>query len=155
MVKEKAMASLAAISPGNIGGVDSLFSTGPRHDSAVDRRPVQLKPEKRIERYGHRAAVVLSSSRTLRSSLEQALFARGAAVANLTTLPPLAHLQDLLSSGLILLAPPDNHVRPHTSEWIEAAEMASTQESVRAVLTELERRGLLVSRGVLFAGEGI
>src|SRR4051794_25326764 len=72
MVKEKAMASLAAISPENIGGVDSLFSTGPRHDSAVDRRPVQLKPEKRIERYGHRAAVVLSSSRTLRSSLEQA-----------------------------------------------------------------------------------
>lgn len=106
-------------------------------------------------RYGHRPAIVLSSSGPLRKSLEQALFARGAAVANLGTLPASGQVQDLLTSGLIVLAPPDNDLQPDTADWIEAAEATSTQESVNVVLQELERRGVLPSSGLIFPGDGI
>src|SRR5262245_39921144 len=40
-----------------------------------------------LRRYGHRPAVVVSRSQELRKSLQQALLARGAAVANFRALP--------------------------------------------------------------------
>jgi hypothetical protein len=109
----------------------------------------------RLQRYGHRPAVVLLRSGALRKLLEQALFARGAAVANLRALPAIGQVQDLLASGLILLAPPDGGSQPDAADWIEVAEAGPVKESVNAVLFDLERRGVLVSRGLVFPGEGI
>ena len=150
------MSNLAANVLEEIGDVSRLaLLTAARHDSGFDLRTARPKLISRAERYGHLPAVVLSRSWMVRSSLEQALFARGAAVVNLRTLPSPGHTQDLLASGLILLAPPNHRQKPDGSEWIEAADVASTKECVNGILLELERRGLLRSREVVSPGEGI
>jgi len=107
------------------------------------------------ERFGHRPAVVLSGSESLRRCLERALIARGAAVANLRTLPAVRQVQDLLASGLILLAPPDLRRRSDATDSIQVTAAASTRESAVAVMEELERHGVLASRDLLYPGEGI
>src|SRR5690242_17981100 len=102
------MTSSAMIHPGNIGDAGSFLpAAGTRYDSGVDLISAQRKAAERRQRYGHRAVVVLLRSAIARHSLEQRLFARGAAVANFRSAPPLAQIEDLLASGLILLAPPN------------------------------------------------
>jgi len=108
-----------------------------------------------FERYGHRPALVLSGSEILRGCLERALIARGAAVANLRNLPAVRQVQDLLASGLILLAPPDLRRRSDPADSIEVTAAESARESVAAVVEELERRGILASRDLQYPGEGI
>jgi hypothetical protein len=104
-----------------------------------------ITPAERFERYGHRPAVVVSRSETLRKAVERALFARGAAVVALEALPSNPQLRGLLANGLILLAPPAPW-KLKGVDYIEAAEAESVRESVPTTLRELERRGVLVSR---------
>jgi hypothetical protein len=108
-----------------------------------------------LRRYGHRPAVVVSESQALRKSLHQALFARGAAVANFRALPASRHIQDLLASGLIVLTPPDARLQAVPPDWIDAPEAPSLSQSVSAALRDLERRGVLDSRDLVFPGEGV
>src|SRR5262245_46257559 len=117
-----------------------------------------VSPAERLQRYGHRPAVVVARSPLLRKALERALFGRGAAVAALETLPAKAQLRELLTNGLIVLAPfsaPFWVAELEGVDWIEAAEAASINESVRLTLRELERVGLLVSRKFGLPGGGI
>ena len=107
--------------------------------------------QRNIGPYGHRAAVVVSPSGALRTSLERALLARGAAVVNLRTLPAATQIEDILASGLILLAPPSYIPPVIAGDWIEAGD----RQTVQAVVGELERRGVLFSHGYIFPGEGI
>jgi len=123
-----------------------------RHDADSSIAARNLATELR---YGHRPAVVVSRSRALRKSLQQALVARGAAVVNLRALPSSRHLEDLLTSGLIVLAPPDRRQQTDPSDWIDAPEAPSISQSVSATLHNLERRGVLDSRDLVFPGEGI
>ncbi len=109
------------------------------------------RQQRSIGPHGHRAAVVLSPSGALRNSLERALLARGAAVVNLRTLPPLRQVEDILASGLILLAPPSYMPHLKAADCVEAAEGHTAQ----AVVDELELRGVLLPRGFIFPGEGI
>ena len=108
-----------------------------------------VTPAERLQRYGHRPAIVLSRSEPLRKALERALFSRGAAVATLDALPARAQVRELLANGLILLAPFCTIEELEGANWIEAAETASITESVQLVLSELERLGLLVSRSAI------
>jgi sulfate adenylyltransferase subunit 1 (EFTu-like GTPase family) len=116
-----------------------------RHDDEFQAAPVT--PVERFQRHGHRPAVVVSRSPDLRQALERALFDRGATVAALETLPPARQIQELLSNGLILLAPPGLIGDLQGADWVEAAEATSIEESVRSVFRDLESRGVLVSRG--------
>jgi sulfate adenylyltransferase large subunit len=104
-----------------------------------------VTPAERFERYGHRPAVVVTRSETLRKALERALFARGAGVVALEALPSSLLLRGLLANGLILLAPPAPW-KPKGVDYIEAPEAESVRESVPTTLRELERRGVLVPR---------
>jgi sulfate adenylyltransferase large subunit len=113
-----------------------------------------VTPAERLRRYGHASGVVLSRSKPLLAALERALFARGAVVAVLETLPPKALLQELLMNGLILLAPSSTVNEPEVSDWIEAVQTASINESVQLTLRELERVGLLLPRKSVLAGGG-
>jgi hypothetical protein len=125
-----------------------------RHDGEFQAAPVTAA--ERFQRHGHRPAVVVSRSRDLRQALERALFDSGAAVAAFETLPPARQIQELLSNGLILLAPPGligEIWQLHGADWVEAAEAASIEESVRSALRELERRGVLVPRGAAPSGK--
>jgi sulfate adenylyltransferase large subunit len=97
---------------------------------------------KRFERYGHGAALIVSPSEPLRNALQQALFAKGAVVASMDSLPSGEHVRQLLANGLILLGPADPESKPF-ADWIEATEQASMSESVQRVLTELADRGVL------------
>jgi sulfate adenylyltransferase subunit 1 len=114
-----------------------------------------VSPAERLQRYGHRPAVVVARSPVLRKALERALFGRGAAVAVLEALPAKAQLRELLTNGLILLAPFSTAAELEGADWIEAAEAASINESVRLTLRELERAGLLMSRKFGLPGGGI
>jgi sulfate adenylyltransferase large subunit len=114
-----------------------------------------VSPAERLQRYGHRPAVVVSRSPLLRKALERALFGRGAAVAVLEALPAKSQLRELLTNGLILLAPFSTVAELEGADWIEAAEAASINESVRLTLRELERVGLLVSGKFALPGGGI
>jgi hypothetical protein len=118
-----------------------------------DCAPVTLA--ERFQRYGHRAAVVVSRSEELRKALERALFDRGAAVAVLEALPDKAQLRALLANGLIVVSPPSTSADLEDADWIEAVEMVSIKESVRLAVSQLERLGLLVYRKFSQAGEGI
>jgi sulfate adenylyltransferase subunit 1 (EFTu-like GTPase family) len=122
----------------------------PRQPRASYSAPVTAA--ERLRRYGHRAAVVVARTETLRRALERALFARGAAVIVLKTLPDVPQLLDLLANGLLLLAPPQ--ARPDGVQWIEADERTVVNESINAVLHELERRGLLLSSSDTHDEEG-
>jgi sulfate adenylyltransferase large subunit len=122
-------------------------------DGEFDSAPVT--PAERLQRYGHRPAVVVCRSEPLRRALERALFARGAVVAVLEALPAKAQLRELLTNGLILLAPFSPAQELEGAAWIEAVEAASLNESVQRVLRKLERVGLLVSRRFVLSGEGI
>jgi hypothetical protein len=100
----------------------------------------EITPEKRMERYGHRPALIVSDSEPLRRALERALFAKGAVVAFMQTLPSNEHVRQLLASGLIVLGPPNSGM---DADRIEAIEQASVTESVQRVFQELARRGVL------------
>jgi len=109
-----------------------------------------------LQRYGHRPAVVVSRSEELRNALERALFDRGAAVAVLETLPGKAQLRELLSNGLIVVAPPSTSADLENADCIEAVEVVSIKGSVRLALTQLERLGVLLSSHKFAKpGEGI
>src|SRR5262249_29848695 len=95
-----------------------------------------VPPAERLQRYGHRTAVVVSRSEPLRKALERALFSRGAAVAALDALPAKMHVQELLANGLILLAPFSTAEELESADWIEAVETDSMTESVHLVLSE-------------------
>lgn len=116
------------------------------HEAAGEFHSAPVTPAERFQRYGHRPAVVICRSEPLRNALERALFARGAAVAVLETLPAKPQLRELLMNGLILLAPFSTDGELEGADWIEAVETASPQESVSLVLMDLERMGVLVSR---------
>jgi hypothetical protein len=122
-------------------------------DGDFDSAPVT--PAERLQRYGHRPAVVVCRSEPLRRALERTLFAGGAAVAVLEALPAKAQLRELLTNGLILLAPFSTVEELEGADWIEAVEAASINESVQLVLRKLERVGFLVSRRFVLSGEGI
>ena len=81
-------------------------------ERAVKPKPVfsaePVSAAERRERYGHRAALVVSRTETRRRALERALFARGAAVVVLQAMPPAAVLRDLLANGLIVIVPPQS-----------------------------------------------
>jgi hypothetical protein len=88
--------------------------------------------------------VVVSRSEAVLSLLERALFARGAAVAVLQALPAPAQLRELLANGLIILAPPARAPQVDDAGWVEAVDEESPEDSARAALEELERRGVLL-----------
>jgi hypothetical protein len=113
-------------------------------DDAFESSAAPVTPAERSQRYGHRPAVVTVRSHEVRRALERALFAKGAAVAVLEARPPDVYMRDLLVNGLIVVTPPADD--PASAEWIEAAETASTEESVRVTLRDLEHRGVLLSR---------
>jgi hypothetical protein len=115
-----------------------------RADAEFSSAPVT--PAERLQRYGHRPAVVISRSQPLRRALERALFAGGAAVAVLESLPVKTQLRELLANGLILLMPFSTADELEGADWIEAVETESIRESVRLTLRELERADLLVSQ---------
>jgi hypothetical protein len=115
-----------------------------------DSAPVTLA--ERLQRYGHRPAVVVSRSEALRKALERALFNRGAAVVVLEEFPGKTQLRELLANGLILVAPTSTFADLEGADCIEAVEVVSIEESVRLALSQLERQGLLVYRN--FAGRG-
>ena len=114
-----------------------------------------VTPAERLQRYGHRPAVVLSRSEPLRKALERALFSRGAVVATLDVIPAKTQVRELLGNGLILLAPFSTTEELEGADWIEAVERPSITESVHLVLSELERLGLLLSRKLLGREEGV
>jgi sulfate adenylyltransferase large subunit len=114
-----------------------------------------VTPAERLKRYGHRPAVVVSSSEPLRKALERVLFDRGAAVAVLEALPAKAQLRELLANGLILVAPLSTAGELEGADCIEAVEANSVKESVRLVLRKLERMGVLVSHRFVLRKEGI
>jgi hypothetical protein len=116
----------------------------PAGDVPRQELDVPVSAAERIQRFGHRSAVLVSRSKALLASLERALFARGAAVAALQALPPAAALRELLANGLILLAPSPRAER-RDAGLIEVAEKGTTSESVDAILCELERRGVLLT----------
>jgi hypothetical protein len=118
--------------------------------------PATVTAADRWRRHGHGAAIVCSQSARVLFGLQRALFQRGASAAVVGELPPRALLQDLLANGLILLsAPPACASYLDGLPYIEAASGGSPNESVRAVLSELERRGVLAPRELLGPGEGI
>ena len=121
--------------------------------SEFDSAPVT--PAERLQRYGHRPAVVVSRSEELRKALERVLFDRGAAVAVLETLSGKAQLRELLSNGLIVVAPPSTSAELEGAECIEAVEVVSIKGSVRLALTQLERLGVLLSHKFALPGEGV
>jgi hypothetical protein len=126
----------------------------PRHETSGEFDSAAVTPAERLQRYGHRPAVVVSRSEPLLKALERALFDGGAAVAVLEALPAKAQLRELMRNGLILLAPFSTAEELEGTDWIEAVEAASINESVRQVLRELERVGLLVSRKFVLPGGG-
>jgi hypothetical protein len=130
------------------GMVERAVVAGPNvdDDAACEFSAAPVTATERSQRYGHRPAVVISRSHDLRRALERALFARGAAVAVLEARPPGPQIQDLLANGMILVTPPAPADDPASAAWIESAEAASTEESVRETLRDLERRGVLLSR---------
>ena len=129
---------MSSLNVNRVGNVEFVF-------------PLKTPGQRNIGPYGHRAAVVLSRSGVLRKTLERALAARGAAAVNLRTLPPLTQIEDLLASGLILLAPPGDSPLYAAGNWIEASET----DTVQALVAELEQRGVLLSREYISPGEGI
>jgi sulfate adenylyltransferase large subunit len=116
------------------------------HETDAEFGSAPVTPAERLQRYGHRPAVVISRSQPVRRALERALFAGGAAVAVLETLPVKTQVRELLTNGLILLAPFSTAEELEGADWIEAVEAESIRESVRLTLRELERAGVLVSR---------
>jgi sulfate adenylyltransferase large subunit len=118
-----------------------------------DSAPVTLA--ERLQRYGHRPAVVVSRSEALRKALERALFNRGAAVVVLEEFPGKTQLRELLANGLILVVPTSTSADLEGADCIEAVEVVSIKESVRLTLSQLERQGLLVYRNFALAGEAI
>jgi sulfate adenylyltransferase large subunit len=139
------------------GMVERAVTPAPvrRQESSGQFHVTAVTPAERLQRYGHRPAVVVSRSEPVLAALERALFARGAAVAVLRALPAPAQLRELLANGLILLAPPGRTANLDAVAWVEAADETSPKESVRAVLRELERRGVLLSRDFVPPGDGI
>jgi sulfate adenylyltransferase large subunit len=121
-------------------------------DAEFDTAPVTLA--ERLQRFGHRPAVVVSRSKPLLTALEQALFARGAAVVVLQSLPPKAQSRELLMNGLILLAPFSTADELEVADSIEAVQTASINESVRLTLRELEHAGVLLPRKSVQQGGG-
>jgi sulfate adenylyltransferase large subunit len=113
-------------------------------DDGFSSAPVT--PAERLQRYGHWPAVVISRSQPLRKALERALFAGGAAVAVLETRPVKTQVRELLSNGLILVTPFSTAEELEGTDWIEAVEAESINESVCLTLRELERAGVLVSQ---------
>ena len=89
---------------------------------------------------------MISRSQHLRRALERTLFAGGAAVAVLESLPVKTQLRELLTNGLILLTPFSTADELEGADWIEAVETESIRESVRLTLRGLERADLLVSQ---------
>jgi hypothetical protein len=131
----------------------SMLAERTRHyKTDVEFRSAPVTPAERLQRYGHRPAVVISRSPLLRSALERALFAGGAAVAVLETLPGKRQVRELLANGLILLAPFATAEELEGTDWVEAVETESISESVRVTLTELERTDVLVSRKSVLPG---
>ena len=139
------------------GMVTQLMLTEPalRHETGGEFGSAPVTPAERLQRYGHRPAVVISRSEPLLKALERALFAGGAAVALLETLPAKSQLRELLTNGLILLAPFSTAEDLEGADWIEAVQSASISESVHLTLKELERVGLFVSRKFVLRKEGI
>jgi sulfate adenylyltransferase large subunit len=117
-----------------------------RHRTDAEFSSAPVTPAERLQRYGHRPAVVISRSQALRSALERALFAGGAAVAVLENVPGKTQIRELLTNGLIVLAPLSTAEGVAGADWIEAVEAESIGESVCLTLRELERTGVLVSR---------
>jgi sulfate adenylyltransferase large subunit len=117
-----------------------------RHRTDAEFSSAPVTPAERLQRYGHRPAVVISRSQALRSALERALFAGGAAVAVLENVPGKTQIRELLTNGLIVLAPLLTAEGVAGADWIEAVEAESIGESVCLTLRELERAGVLVSR---------
>jgi sulfate adenylyltransferase large subunit len=125
-----------------------------RRDASGEFQYAPVTAAERLQRYGHRPAVVVSGSETLRKALERALFARGAAVVVLESPPDNTQLRELLANGLMVLAPPPKTAKLQGVDWIEAEETAAITESVREVLADLEELDLLVPRGPMASGEG-
>lgn len=117
-----------------------------RHKMDADFSSAPVTPAERSHRYGHRPAVVISRSQPLRRALERALFAGGAAVAVLETVPVKTQIRELLTNGLILVTPFSTAEELEGANWIEAVEAESILESLHLTLRELERAGVLVSR---------
>jgi hypothetical protein len=139
--------------PQNTGVPPSLRALARRPESG--RYGTAVTPAERRQRYGHRPAVVVSRSAPMLFALQRALFERAAAVTVLQDLPAPELLQDLLANGLIVLAPPASTAHLDGVAWIEVVSEGSPKESVRAVLRELERRDVLLSRDFVSPGEGI
>jgi hypothetical protein len=116
------------------------------HNTNAEFSSAPVTPGERLQQYGHRPGLVICHSQRLRRALERALFAGGAAVAVLETLPVKTDLRELLANGLILVTPVSTGEELEGTEWIEAVEAGSIRESVRLTLRELERAGVLVSR---------
>ena len=114
-----------------------------------------VTPAELTQRYGHGPAVVVSRSAPVLFALQRALFERGVAVAVLQDLPAAASLRDLLANGLIVLSPPGSTAGLEGVAWVQAVAQGSPAQSARAVLRELEWRGVLLSRDVVSPGEGI
>jgi hypothetical protein len=138
------------------GMVTQMTLTEPagRHETHVEFSSAPVTPAERLQRYGHRPAVVVSRSERLLKALERALFMGGAAVAVVKTLPDKAQVRELMAAGLILLAPFSTAEELEGAPWIEAVEAASINESVRLAMAELDRVGLLVSRKFVVPGGG-
>ena len=105
--------------------------------------------------YRQGSAVVVSPSSAALFAIQRALHERGTTTALLQTLPPLDLLQDLLASGLIVLAPSASPVDLDGVVWLKADAQCSPSESARAVVRELERLGGLRSCDWMLPGEGI
>jgi sulfate adenylyltransferase subunit 1 len=126
-----------------------------RQEVSPESLSAPVTPAERLQRYGHRAGLVISRSKVLRQALERALFERGAAVVVVETPPRKVQLCELLASGLMVLSsPPPTTADLDGVDWIEAPERMSIGESICEVLKELERLDLLVSRGFSVPGGG-
>lgn len=118
--------------------------------------PAAVTAAERRQRHGHGSAIVCSPSARVLFGLQRALFERGASAAVVGELPPRTLLRDLMANGLILLSPPPAGTADLDGLlFLEAASGCSPNESVRAVLSELERRGVLAARDLVGPGEGI
>ena len=110
----------------------------------VEAAPVT--PIERLQRYGHRPALVMCPATPFSKALERALFDRGAAVVLLQSAPSSLQLQQLFANGLLVLTPPLPIAELNGIDWIQMKGTNVIAESVRETLRELEARRLLVSR---------
>jgi sulfate adenylyltransferase large subunit len=117
-----------------------------RDEVVAEFHSAPVTPVERMQRYGHRAALVACRSQALRKALERALFDKGAAVIELHTAPGRGHLRQLLANGLIVLSPLPPIAELDGIEWIEAPDTVAISEAVRKTLRDLQRRELLDNR---------